>query len=94
MGIVELATVAVGILTYIVAEISKGFNINPKIIPLQNLAIGLASGIGIIIANGVGVITITEHYLVIMFWCIVASMFAGGAYDVVKMINQNKKGGV
>ena len=75
----------VATLTYVIAELLKGFTINKKFIPFINLAIGVISAI-IVIVFKIGSFNAIENIV----FCILASMGAGGIYDVTTTINKKK----
>lgn len=76
----------VAALTYVVAELLKGFTINTKYIPFINLAIGIISSI-IVIVFKIGSFTAIENII----FCILASMGAGGIYDITSTITKKDK---
>lgn len=76
------AIVVVGFLTYVIAEVRKGFPItDKKMIPLQNLVIGIAAAI-IVVAFKIDNLSVLQATIL----CVTAAMGAGGVYDLKESI--------
>lgn len=69
--------------TYVLAELLKGFTIKTKYIPFINLAVGIISAV-IVIVFKIGTFTNIENII----FCILASMGAGGIYDITSTISK------
>lgn len=67
------------IMTLIFGYISKKFRIvNKKYIPIQNICIGVFSGILCYFAG------LSDNLLVIILTCLISSLGAGGLYDATQ----------
>lgn len=67
------------IMTLIFGYISKKFGIvNKKYIPIQNICIGVFSGILCYFAG------LSDNLLVIILTCLISSLGAGGLYDATQ----------
>lgn len=73
------ASVIVGAITFIVAELMKPINkFNNKYIPYVNFTVGVVSALIVIFCH-IGDGTILEN----IFYCILSAMGAGGLYEFV-----------
>lgn len=73
------ASVIVGIITFIVAELMKPINkFNNKYIPYVNFTVGVVSALIVIFCH-IGDGTILEN----IFFCVLSAMGAGGVYEFV-----------
>ena len=79
-------SLVVAALTFVLAELLKGFTIKPKYIPFINLVVGLVSAV-IVIVFKIGEFAPIEN----IFFCILASMGAGGIYDITATIKKSKE---
>ena len=74
-----IATICSTVITYIFGIIAKKFDImESKYIPIQNLLIGLCTGV-IAYMCGIGDLVPTIIY------CLAGAMGAGGIYDMIKI---------
>lgn len=73
------ASVIVGAITFIVAELMKPINkFNNKYIPYVNFTVGVVSALIVIFCH-IGDGTVLEN----IFYCILSAMGAGGVYEFV-----------
>ena len=77
--------VVVAVITFVVAEITKGFKIDTKFVPLINLAVGAVASFIAIYFKVSDATMITT-----VFYCVATSMATGGSYDLVKSFTGTK----
>lgn len=79
MTIESIIGLVTTIMTLIFGYISKKFGIvNKKYIPIQNICIGVFSGILCYFAG------LSDNLLVIILTCLISSLGAGGLYDATQ----------
>ena len=82
MTIETLMALVTGIVTYIFGLITKNEIIDSKYIPLQNILIGLFTGL---LAYFCGV---SDNILITVVNCLIGAMGAGGTYDLLQSKNK------
>lgn len=71
----------ISLVTFMIGYISKFLGINSKYIPLQNIIIGIISGIIIY------VLKLESNIFNAIVICLISSLSAGGLYDSIKSNN-------
>lgn len=86
MIIIEITIPSIiSLITLIVGYISKMLGLNSKYIPLQNIIIGILSGILVYL------IKLNNNLLNSIIICLISALSAGGVYDTLKGgLNENK----
>lgn len=85
MTIENIMIIVTALTTYIIGFLTKGNLIDKKYIPLQNIVVGLFTGL---IAYACGLST---ELLPCVLNCIIGSMTAGGTYDLITIKKENTK---
>lgn len=82
MTIETIMAVVTGVVTYFVGLITKNEVIESKYIPLQNILIGLITGL-LAYFCGLG-----DNILIVILNCLIGAMGAGGTYDLLQTKNK------
>lgn len=68
----------ISLITLIIGYLSKYFGLNSKYIPLQNIIIGILSGLIVYFLH------LDDNLLSSIILCLISSLSAGGLYDSLK----------
>lgn len=82
MTIETIMAVVTGVVTYVTGLLTKDTIIESKYVPLQNIIIGLVTGV-LAYCCGLG-----DNLLVIIMNCMIGAMGAGGTYDLLQSKNK------